>query len=203
MKKKLLTLLIAVLLLPAAARAGGFPHISYGLEWGYTGTFLYSWQHNFICSEGYRIIEGNDVWRYFSNGMLLANLGVDIGDRVNMSVYSGFAGVYFKRRMIPVELRARYCPSGLYSNGVICYAAAGLMYPTATRIDTNMGFKLGAGYRVAVFRTISVDFLLSAHLTTDHDKITDPDTKMYVPTRDITNCGAQYYALCASLAINF
>ena len=202
MKKKIL--LILLVLLPVfQARAGGFLRPSFGLEWGYTGTFLWTWQHNFICNEGYRIIEDDAVWRYFSNGMMEANAGVDLGSKVNVSVYSGLMGVYFRRWMIPLELRARYCPSGLLQNGFICYAGVGGMFPTTTRTDTNLGFKLGAGYRVSVFRSISVDFLLSAHCTTDHDSIIDPDTKQRVPTLDITNCGAQYMALCASIAINF
>ncbi len=202
MKKRLL--LILLVLLPLAnVRAGGFLRPSFGLEWGYTGTFLRTWQHNFICNEGYRIIESDKTWRYFSNGMIEACAGVDIGGKVNASIYSGLAGVYFKRWMIPLEFRVRYCPSGLVNNGFICYAGAGGMFPTSTRTDTNLGFKLGGGYRVSVFRSISVDFLLSAHCTTDHDSIVDPDTKRNVPTLDITDCGAKYVALCASIAINF
>ncbi len=201
--KKILLILIVMTLPFAYARAGGFLRPSFGLEWGYTGTFLRTWQHNFICNEGYRIIEDDTVWRYFSNGMIEANVGLDLGSKVNVSVYSGLAGVYFRRWMIPLELRVRYCPSGLLNNGFICYAGAGGMFPTTTRTDTNLGFKLGAGYRVSVFKSISVDFLLSAHCTTDHDTIIDPDTKHSVPTLDITVCGAQYTALCASIAINF
>ena len=203
MKKFILTALLLVFLPFAKAGAGGFPHISYGLEWGYTGTFLRSWQYNYICSEGFRIVDSDEAWRYFSNGIVLVNVGVDLGDKFNLSVYSGLSGVYFRRWMIPLEGRVRFCPSGLDNTGFICYMGAGAMFPTSVRRETSFGAKMGAGYRVAVFRKISVDFMLSAHFTTDHDNITDPDTKHYVPTLDITKNASQYTALCVSAAINF
>ncbi|MBR5042125.1 MAG: hypothetical protein IKX67_02705 [Bacteroidales bacterium] len=204
MMKKLLPILIVLFAIPVQdAAAKGFPHISYGLEWSYTGTFLKSWQHNFICSEGYRIVDSDDNWWYYSNGSLLANAGVDLGRYFNLSVYSGLSGVYSKRWMIPVEGRLRYCPSGLDRNGPIFHLGAGAMFPTAVRRETSLGLNLGGGYRVSVFRKISVDFLMSMNFTTDHDQITDPDTRKYVPTLDITRNSAQYYALRVTAAINF
>ena len=203
MKRFLLAALLLVSVPFAKAGAGNYPHISYGFEWGYTGTFLRSWQYNYICNEGFRIVDSDEVWRYFSNGTFLVNAGVDLADKLNLSVYSGLSGVYFRRWMIPLEARARFCPSGLDHTGFICYMGAGAMLPVSVLRNANFGAKIGAGYRVSVFRTISVDFLLSAHFTTDHDRITDPDTKQYVPAADITKNASQYTALCISAAINF
>ncbi|MBP5522558.1 MAG: hypothetical protein J6X82_09085 [Bacteroidales bacterium] len=203
MKKILLAAFLLVFVPFAKAGAGDFPRISYGLEWGYTGTFLRSWQYNYICSEGYRIVDSDEAWRYFSNGIFLANAGLDLGDKLNVSVYAGLSGVYFRRWMIPLEARLRFCPSGLDTSGFICYMGAGAMFPVSVLYKTNLGAKLGVGYRVSVFRNISVDFLLSAHFTTDHDQITDPDTKQLVPAQDITKNAAQYTAVCLSAAINF
>lgn len=204
MMKKVYTALIFLALLPCArALAGGGVRFSYGLEWSYTSTFLRSWQYNFICNEGYRIIDQDESWRYFSNGSIIANAGADLGRSFNLSVYSGLSGVYFKRWMIPVELRLRYCPTGMHNNGLICFAGASAMFPTSVRRETCFAAGLGAGYRVAIFRNISIDLLISAHLVTDHDQIADPDTGASVPTLDITKNASQYASLRFTAAINF
>ena len=173
-KKILPAILLLACVSFADIHAKGGIRFSYGLEWSYAGTFLRNWQYNYICSEGYRIIEGDSKWRYFSNGGIMANAGADIGSKVNLSIYSGLTGVYFKRWMIPVELRARFCPAGLHKTGLICFAG-----------------------------DISIDFLMSLRIVTDHDQIIDPDSGSYVPTTDITKNAAKYAAFQISAAINF
>ena len=202
-KKILPAILLLACVSFADIHAKGGIRFSYGLEWSYAGTFLRNWQYNYICSEGYRIIEGDSKWRYFSNGGIMANAGADIGSKVNLSIYSGLTGVYFKRWMIPVELRARFCPAGLHKTGLICFAGAGAMFPTSVRRETCLGASAGAGYRRSVFRDISIDFLMSLRIVTDHDQIIDPDSGSYVPTTDITKNAAKYAAFQISAAINF
>ena len=107
MKKLLLTL---ALLMPAAGLSAWTPKPSFGIEWGYTGTFLRTHQYNYIYSAGSRIIDNGSMWWYYSNGSILANAGLDVSSKVNLSVYSGLLGVYSRRWMVPVELRARWCP---------------------------------------------------------------------------------------------
>ena len=179
------------------------PRLSYGLEWGYTATMLKTAQHNFICAEGYRIIENPQTWWYYSNGSILADAGLDIGQHFNLSAYSGIIGVYSKRWMIPAELRLRYCPAGLHSDGFIFQAGGGALFPTATLRETGIRGLIGGGYRLAVYRDISVDLLLSMHLSVDHERIVDPDTGNYVPRMQIAANTAEYYALNISVAINF
>ena len=201
MKKTLATILS--LLLVSTALNAMRPRLSYGLEWGYTGTFLNTWQYNYIYSSGSRIIDNDLSWRYFSNGSLLANVGMDLGDKVNLSLYSGIHGVYFKRRMIPLGLRARWCPAGLYNNGCIMYVGSSALFPTAPLHTVSPRADIGAGYRVKVYKTTSVDFLLSFAVSGDHKSITDPDTSAPVPEADITKNYAQYWGVAFSIALNF
>ena len=136
MKRTLLILTLALCALCLQART---PRLSYGLEWGYTGSFLRHCDYSFICSEGYRIVEHEDQWRYFSNGSVLANVGLDLTRSVNLSVYSGLLGVWARRWMVPVELRARYCPAGLHADGLVCHAGAALNFPTNPEGDLLPG----------------------------------------------------------------
>ena len=201
MKKAVIV--IATLLLLQPCLMATRPRLSYGLEWGYAGTFLNTWQYNYIYSSGSRIIDNGHRWWYYSNGSLLANVGMDLGEKVNLSLYSGIHGVYFKRRMIPLELRARWCPSGLQNNGLITYCGVAAMFPTAPLRDISPRVNIGAGYRVKVYKATCVDFLLSFAISGDHGSIEDPDTSSPVPAQDITSNFTQYWSAGFSVALNF
>ena len=198
------TLLAIILLLAASQLSMAWkPRISYGLEWGYSATFLKTAQHNFICAEGYRIIDNPESWRYFSNGTIIAGAGIDLGNHFNLSLNSGILGVYSKRWVIPAELRVKYCPAGLLSDGFLLQAGGGAVFPTSVLHETGVRGLAGCGYRIAVYKSISIDILLSATFTLDHERILDPDTGQYVYRSDITANTAEYYAVNLSLAINF
>ncbi|MBO4476103.1 MAG: hypothetical protein J5737_05245 [Bacteroidales bacterium] len=200
MKKLLLTV---VLILQASVLMAWKPKPSFGLEWGYTGTILRTYQYNYIYSAGSRIIDNDAEWWYYSNGSVLAGAGLDLSGTVNLSVYSGLLGVYSHRWMIPVELRARWCPSGLEENGLITHAGLAATFPTATLRETSARLNLGAGRRFKVYKHISVDFLLSFNLTLDHDILSDPDTGAYIFPDKIVSNYSEYWGLNLSAAINF
>lgn len=200
--KKLIPLVLLVLL-PSFAMRAGLPRISWGLEWGYTGTFLKTAQHNFICSEGYRIVENPVRWDYYSNGSVLANAGLDVTQKLNCALYSGLQGVYSKRWMVPMELRLRWCPSGMYSDGFLVMGGGGVAFPTEPLREICYRVHAGAGYRFALLNGISIDFLASWMFTTDRDIIVDPDTRTYVVPAMISSNFAEYQAFNLSVAINF
>lgn len=196
-------ILIALLLCLPMVSFAWKPKISYGLEWGYTGTFLKTSQHNFICAEGYRIIDNPSRLWYYSNGAVLANVGVDLGGNWNLGVYSGLLGVYSRRWMVPLELRAKWFPSGLGSDGLFLQGGAALAFPAFAPRETGMRGLLGVGYRIALFRHLSADLMLSWNLTQEHENIVDPDTKNLVPRTKITSNTTEYQGINISLGINF
>ena len=200
--KKLFPILFVILLLPAPLRAG-MPRITFGAEWGYTGTFLKTSQHNYICSEGYRIIDNPVTFWYYSNGSVLLNAGCDITKKLNLSAYSGLQGVYSHRWVVPVMLRARWCPGGLDSDGWLLFAGGGATFPTAVLRETGAEAQLGVGYRIALLHGISVDLLLSWNATLDSESIVDPDTHRFVPRSQMTQNTTEYQGINISLALNF
>lgn len=196
-------LLAILLILNAFSLMAWKPKPSFGLEWGYTGTALRTYQHNYIFSAGSRIIDNGSVWRYFSNGSILAGAGLDVSQSVNLSLYSGVLGVYSHRAMIPVELRASWCPSGLEEDGLITHAGIAATFPTKESTDMAARINIGAGRRFKVYKHISVDFKMSFHLTFDHDIIYDPDTEARILSEDIVRNYSEYWGLNVSAAINF
>ena len=200
MKKKLLILILLACSVDALAWK---PGLSYGLEWGYTASFLRTIRYSYICSDGYRITDNSSEVNYFSNGSILANAGVDVLPKLNVSVYSGLIGVWSDRWMVPVELRLRFCPAGLYSDGFVYSLGTSANFPTSTLRETCLRASAGAGYRVAVFRVLSVDFLLSVGYCTDHDQIKDVISGETVFHYNITHNDAGYLGVSLSAAINF
>lgn len=200
--RKLLSL-IALLICSSVSSRAFTPRVSYGLEWGYTSTFYKSSHYNFVCAEGYRIIENPDSWRYFSNGSLLAKLGMDMTPDLNASLCSGLIGVYSRRWAVPLEMRLSYCPSGLHRDGGIFQAGGAFLIPGQGMPSPGFRALLGGGYRLALFGNFSIDLLLSLNFTLDHDLLSDPDTGGVVPSADITKNSSEYYALNLSLAVNF
>ena len=202
MMKKLPVIFLMLFCATLLLRAGG-PRFSFGLEWGYTATILKTSQHNYICSEGYRIIDNPVSWWYYSNGSVLANAGLDLNDNINLSAYSGLLGVYSRRWVIPAELRIRWCPAGLSSDGWLIHGGAAATFPTSSLYETGFRAIAGGGYRLALSNTISVDFLVSLNFTLDSENITDPDTRTLVPRSSITSNSTEYQAVNFSVAINF
>ncbi len=199
---KRLPLVLLLILSPLVLRAG-MPRITWGLEWGYTATILKTSQHNFVCDEGYRIIENPVSWRYFSNGSVLACAGADITEHINLSAYTGLQGVYSRRWVVPAMLRMKWSPAGLRSDGFMLVAGGGLTFPTTVLRETGMETQAGVAYRIALIRGLSLDLLLTWNFTLDWENITDPDTRQWVPRSKITNNSTEYQALNLSIALNF
>lgn len=61
----------------------------------------------------------------------------------------------------------------------------------------------GAGYRVAIYKDISMDFLLSVGYSTDHDQIKDPISGEIVTYSNISHNDSGYLGISLSAAINF
>ena len=105
--------------------------------------------------------------------------------------------------MVPIELRTRWCPMGLEKTGPMAHLGTAVTIPTTTLQESSYRINAGGGYRVSVYKHISVDFLMSLTLTGDHDLIRDPDTGAYILSKDITRNHSQYWGVNLSVAINF
>lgn len=178
------------------------PFISYGIEWGGTVTFLSSHHFNFICSEGYRIDSEDQEASGQVNGVILAKIGINITDGLQISLYSGYAGIEHNRRIVPIEGRVNYYPKGLGCDGILTSAGAGIGINSSWTGITSSYARIGCGYHIALTGSTGLDFIISYRLCTDRPRIEDPDGG-YVPERDIRKDIATYHALKLSIGLNF
>lgn len=209
MKKFLLisTMILLSLGLSARGRGSQFARkMQFGVEWGYTQTYYKFHHYNIVSAEGYRINEDTDGFFFHPNGSLLANLGYDLTDRLNIAVYSGYLGLADNCRVFPISLRASIFPhNNMYDDGFFSYLEGGVGFrvPTLEKHEAAYFISAGEAYRIKLTPYCNLDFLLSLRLCFDRPMIPNPDGNGYVSRHNIRRNSARYHALSFSIALNF
>lgn len=207
MKKSFLAILTAIALLGGIDARAGAPRIRYGLEWGVTPTFLQSWHFNYISGEGYRVDDSGRDHPFTFNGFVYAHFGVNVTDALALSLYGGYAGLSKGNRVFPLLFRASMYPKGMATDGLFYFAEAGAGFHAAKQSAPSLPAaalaNAGAGYHLALSRSIGLDFQLSLRGAFDHQRIKDADTGNWVPDADIRRNDMRAYALCLSIGLSF
>lgn len=137
---------------------------TYGVEWGFLTTFNVAYHRNFDSVSGYREDTRSLEWMFRGNGEALAHLGLDIGRRFNLSVYTGYSGL-ISARLIPLSLRGTCLVSrNPELPGWLVFLDAGCNFGTD---DDEIGVcgKIGTGYRLPLSKRIKLDFLLAFRMS--------------------------------------
>ena len=182
---------LAVSVPAAAGRQGNtcpgerrdFPRFTFGVETSYVLTFLNYSHFNFISSDGGRRDERSLTDVAMSNGQILVSGGVNISDKLNLSLYTGYGGVYRRERMVPLSMRLSW-----YSGGdpmknrwmSFCSVGAGFNNPDMLSRISAEG-KAGGGYRISLNRHVKMDLLLAFQEVYTHIRAYENDTGSYVP----------------------
>lgn len=201
------TLLFLPMLLSARGGRSEFTHrLQFGVEWGYSQTFYKLHHYNIVTNEGYRINEETEGIFLYPNGALLANIGYDISERFNISLYSGYAGFADDCRVFPISLRLNMFPgSSMYEDGfyTMVEGGVGLRVPTLEKHDAAFFACIGEAYRIKLTPFFNLDFIVSLRTVLDRPNISNPDGAGYVSKHNIRSNNARYYALNFSVALNF
>lgn len=180
--------------------------LRFGVEWGYTQSF-YKYHHfNIISTDGYRIDEESKGFFLHPNGILLASIGYDFNDRINMSLYSGYAGLMDNCRVFPLSLRLNIFPHrNMFKDGFFSFAEGGIGFrvPTLEKHSPAAFVCVGEAYRIKLTPYANLDFLLSLRMCMDRPLIESPEGSGYVQKHNIRSNAARYYALSFSIALNF
>ena len=177
MKRVLASILLTVMsfsFLQASETRRDFPRITFGAEGNFILTAA-TWRHfNYVADAGYRVnIKGYDYSPVF-NGQILANIGCNISGRVNLSLYSGYGGIYRKKTAVPLMLRVTYfwgkdpLAHRWFSCADTGVVTDGLEFSTAAPCG-----RLGGGYRLSLSRSVKLDFLVTYQRLSDHPEVTE------------------------------
>lgn len=159
-----------------------WPRFTFGLESSYVLTFLDYSHFNFISADGDRRDVKSMSAGAWSNGQILLHGGVNVSERVNVSLYTGYSGIFVRERMIPVSLRVTwfYGRDPMRNRWMtFCSAGAGFNNPDLKRISAEG--KAGGGYRISLNRHVKMDLLMAFQEVYTHIRAFEYDTGNYVP----------------------
>lgn len=205
--------LLAVLMIFSAssyshARNGGdsfLGHLQVGCEWGYSQLLYQYHDYNIVSVEGYRIKESSRGFNLHSNGFVLLNVGYDIGQKMNVGLYAGYAGIAEDSRFFPAFVRFNFHPSGTASDGFFSFidGGAAVGVPSGLQEDIAAICGIGEGYRIKLNWRYNLDFHVALRYSSAHPSIPNPDGPGYVSRQNIRSNSAGYLALNFAIAINF
>ncbi len=183
---------------------GRVPVVDFNVEWGYGATFYEN--HNFVYSDEYgsRIPDKYSALTYVSNAFLLAGIGINAGEKSNISIQSGYMGLPRGRNAIPLRLRYKYAVNGPTADGAILIAGGGIGFPVNTDFRKPLANGIiGGGYRLVLSRRSSLDIQCTAAVTYDRPEILQKGSGKAVPESRILCNDTFYVSLNVGLAINF
>lgn len=153
--------LSALSVLPLGAQGGRqrFPVFTYGLEWSYTALFNATWHHVFMDEIYSRVNDKGARFLYENHGEILAHIGVNIGENVNISLLSGYSGIIKDVRLVPVSLRCTWFYGK--DNGAgrwFSFIDGGSGIHISDTDTPYFSGKAGGGYRIPLSRRVKLDF---------------------------------------------
>ncbi len=187
----------------ARGKSGDFlSRMTFGFEWGYVASVHSGYHYNFFAPEGYRVdIEGS-AFGFVSNADMYMKAGYDFNTEWNLSVLIGYEGISDIHRAIPVSLRmTRYFNANPLKDRWFSFIDLGSGICLKTPVQEILTGKVGGGYRLALSRHSSLDFLLSARFTHTHPQITYDDVP--IPLNKTNRNSAFISAISVGMAVNF
>ncbi len=179
-----------------------FPRITYGLEWGYVATIHTGHHYYFFAPEGYRVEDRDNSFGYSSNADMYIHLGYNFSTRWNLSLYVGYEGISNIHKAVPVSLRMTgFFNADPTSDRWFSFIDIGSGICLKVSPQEIMTGKLGAGYRLSLSRTASLDFMLSGRFIYTHPQIIYDKT--LIPLERTNRNNAYVSAVSLGMALNF
>lgn len=215
MRRGIITTAILLLYGAGTAFAGGkdgrqresrdMPLFTFGVESSYVLTFLNFSHFNFISADGDRRDLRASTSGALSNGQLLVGGGVNMSANWNLSLYTGYCGVYDNERLIPLTARLTWLSGDSPMKGRwLVFLGGGIGFNNLEKPENiSVLGKIGAGRRVSLNRSVKLDFLIGLQETYTHPRAYESDVGNYVPAERLRRNDAFISAVTFGLALVF
>ena len=157
-----------------AKNAGGERNsrLTYGLEWGYAAVVHSGFHYNYFAPEGFRMDEFGSAFTYQGNAEAYLNIGYNLSDIWNISVYAGYLGVSDLHKAIPISFRGtRFFGDDPAEDRWFAFMDLGTGICLKKPVQEIFSGKLGCGFRMALSQTTGLDFLFSVKTIYTHPDI--------------------------------
>lgn len=198
---------ILIILVPLVLQAEGsqehrLKRLTFGAEWNYIASYHYGVHHNFFSQEGYRVDLNQQALGYRSNGDVYLHIGYNFNNDWNLSLYTGYAGVYGFNKTLPMSLRmTRFFQENGKTDRWLCFVDAGSGVCIKVNPQMTATGKIGGGYRLSLSRTTKMDLLFAYRMSLVHPEIVFDG---YVVPKEMTNRNNAYVsAFSIGISLSF
>ncbi len=207
MRRTLLSILLSMAAMNMAAQERGNAwKLHFGLEWGYSQR-IYSYRHiNIISEEGYRINETTRKYLGRPGGQILAKIGYDIHEKVNLALCAGWSGVSDDCQAYPLLLRVSFAPVGLYGEGFFTFIDGGIGFRSEVEAYSRPVLPMfdgGEGYRLWLTPDFCLDVMISLRAVFDSPLVMNQEGPGIVQKENIRHNVAEHYSVNLSIALSF
>ncbi len=145
MRLRILFILVSGLLgLPVTAQ-----RITWGLEWGIAGTVFSHHDYQYTTLEGHHIDQHFNDAQFHVQGLMTARIGLQTSRRLNVSLVSGWQGLQYEIRCIPVSLRVTYAMGADPEDaGISTFLEGGIGIKENLKGKEGYFAKTGLSYRI-------------------------------------------------------
>ena len=177
MQLRLLFVLVSGMLsLPLTAQ-----RITWGLEWGIAGTVFSHHDFQYTTLEGHHIDQHLNEGQFHVHGLMTARIGLQTGPRLNLSLISGWQGMQYEIRCIPVSLRMTYAfGTDPESAGISTFLEGGIGLKENLNGSNGTFAKTGFSYRIPLGYGFRLCMNAAAQATFCQPDIYDPYDLIYV-----------------------
>ncbi len=174
---------ILLILLPvtlsAEERTSEAKRLTFGAEWGYICTFFGGYHNNFYSPDGWRVDENEFGGVFYNNVEVYIHIGYNFGEKWNLSLYTGYAGVQGKHHCIPFSIRGtRFFNADCKGDRWFSFIDLGSGISIKKRPQEILTGKVGGGYRISLSERTKLDFLASLRATYSHTDIIFGNTEI-------------------------
>jgi len=202
MKKAISIILMLTLGLGAGAQMPEWLHI--GADWGATATVLKQHHYNYMDEAiGFRIDDQGWSAGLDRNAYAYLTVDFEILNKFSLGLMSGYAGVADGVRAIPTEMRANFYASGAHQDGLLLFLQGGAAFKVEEEKGVVFLAQAGAGWRVALNHSHSLDFKIGIQAAADRPRVWDPLEETYISERNIRRNDALYFGVNAGFALVF
>lgn len=176
MRKTIIIIISAMLFSTSQMTGRG---LRWGLEWGASGICHSNTSCIYTAEEGYIVEYKKNSSRLHVNASLEGFVGMDFARRINVSVHSGYSGIAYGERGVPLSLRPTlFFGKNPATHGASVFVEGGLFF--RKNADISKFAKIGTGWRTKLSEHIALDFNIGLQISGTHPDIYDKYSGKYL-----------------------
>lgn len=123
--------------------------------------------------DGYHIDDHYYDTRSFLHGIMMARIGIQASRRLNLSLGSGWQGLQYETRCIPVSLRGTLDFGNPDKNGFLTFLEGGIGLSENLKKKSGDFVKIGTGYRIPLGYGIQLRLMAALQASVCHPQLFD------------------------------